>query len=129
MCVCVHAHVCVCVCGARTCVGVCGARMCVWVCVCVSHRHANVTLSRFVLMQACGPPILPTMFVLRLVHLSVSHFGVYVGHDQYQFQAEDSMVVLRKAHTRSAPSLSSLPTVALETVAIFVWLNRSFPAS
>ena len=33
--------------------------------------------------------------------------------------AQDGIVVLRKAHTRSAPSLSSLPKVALETVPIF----------
>ena len=36
---------------------------------------------------------------------------------------------LGKAHTRSAPSLSSLPKVALEAVPIFAWLNtdRSRP--
>ena len=39
------------------------------------------------------------------------------------------IVALGKAHTHSAPSLSSLPKVALETVPIFVWLNtdRSRP--
>ena len=37
--------------------------------------------------------------------------------------AQDGIVALGKAHTRSAPSLSSLPKVALETVPIFVWLN------
>ena len=43
--------------------------------------------------------------------------------------AQDDIVALGKAHTRSAPSLSSLPKVALETVPIFVWLNtdRSRP--
>ena len=43
--------------------------------------------------------------------------------------AQDGIVALAKAHTRSAPSLSSLPKVALETVPIFVWLNtdRSRP--
>ena len=43
--------------------------------------------------------------------------------------AQDGIVALRKAHTRSAPSLSSLPKVALETVPIFAWLNtdRSRP--
>ena len=43
--------------------------------------------------------------------------------------AQDGIVALGKAHTRSAPSLSSLPKVALETVPIFVWLNtyRSRP--
>ena len=52
---------------------------------------------------------------------------------QFQFQfsvsAQDGIVALGKAHTRSAPSLSSLPKVALETVPIFVWLNtdRSRP--
>ena len=37
--------------------------------------------------------------------------------------AQDGIVALGKAHMRSAPSLSSLPKVALETVPIFVWLN------
>ena len=37
--------------------------------------------------------------------------------------AQDGIVALGKAHTRSAPSLSSLPKVALETVPIFAWLN------
>ena len=43
--------------------------------------------------------------------------------------AQDGIVALGKAHTRSAPSLSSLPKAALETVPIFVWLNtdRSRP--
>ena len=43
--------------------------------------------------------------------------------------AQDGIVTLGKAHTRSAPSLTSLPKVAIETVAIFVWLNtdRSRP--
>ena len=43
--------------------------------------------------------------------------------------AQDGIVALGKAHTRSAPSLSSLPKVALETVPIFVLLNtdRSRP--
>ena len=43
--------------------------------------------------------------------------------------AQDGIVALRKTHTRSAPSRSSLPKVALETVPIFVWLNtdRSWP--
>ena len=43
--------------------------------------------------------------------------------------AQDGIVALGKAHTRSARSLSSLPKVALETVPIFVWLNtdRSRP--
>ena len=45
------------------------------------------------------------------------------------FTAQDGIAALGKAHTRSAPSLSSLPKVALETVPIFVWLNtdRSRP--
>ena len=43
--------------------------------------------------------------------------------------AQDGIVALGKAHTRSAPSLGSLPKVALETVPIFAWLNtdRSRP--
>ena len=34
--------------------------------------------------------------------------------------AQDGIVAVGKAHTRSAPSLSSLPKVVLETVPIFV---------
>ena len=43
--------------------------------------------------------------------------------------AQDGIVALGKALTRSAPSLSSLPKVALETVPIFARLNtdRSRP--
>ena len=43
--------------------------------------------------------------------------------------AQDGIVALGKARTRSAPSLSSLPKAALETVPIFAWLNtdRSRP--
>ena len=37
--------------------------------------------------------------------------------------AHDGIAALGKVHTRSAPSLSSLPEVALETLPIFVWLN------
>ena len=37
--------------------------------------------------------------------------------------AQDGIVLLGKAHTRYAPSLSSLPKVALETLPMFVWLN------
>ena len=37
--------------------------------------------------------------------------------------AQDGIVALVKDHTRSAPSLSSLPKVALDTVPIFAWLN------
>ena len=43
--------------------------------------------------------------------------------------AQDGIVPLGKAHTRSTRSLSSLPKVALKIVPIFVWLNtdRSRP--
>ena len=43
--------------------------------------------------------------------------------------AQDCSVVLRKAHTHSALSDSSLPKVAFKIVRIFVWLNtdRSQP--
>ena len=37
--------------------------------------------------------------------------------------AQDDIVVLGKAHTRSAPSGNSLPKAALETVPMFVWLT------
>ena len=39
--------------------------------------------------------------------------------------AQDGIAALGKAHTRSAPSLGSLPKVALETVPIFAWLNTN----
>ena len=39
--------------------------------------------------------------------------------------AQDGIIALGKAHTRSAPSLSSLPKLALETVPIFAWLNTN----
>ena len=43
--------------------------------------------------------------------------------------AQDGIVAHGEPHARSAPSLSSLPKVALQTVPIFVWLNtdRSRP--
>ena len=37
--------------------------------------------------------------------------------------AQDGIVALGKAHTRSTPSLCSLHKVAFETVPIFVWMN------
>ena len=47
----------------------------------------------------------------------------------FSVSAQDGIVALGKPHTRSAPSLSSLPKVSLETVPIFAWLNtdRSRP--
>ena len=47
----------------------------------------------------------------------------------FSVSAQDGIVALGKAHTRSAPSLSSIPKVALEPVPIFAWLNtdRSRP--
>ena len=42
---------------------------------------------------------------------------------EFPVSAQEGIVALGKAHTRSAPSLSSLPKVALETVPIFAWLN------
>ena len=41
--------------------------------------------------------------------------------------AQDGIVALGMAHTHSAPSLSSLPKVALESVPIFAWLNTDSP--
>ena len=59
---------------------------------------------------------------------------IYILHPGHSLvsasvSAHDGIVVLGKAHTRSVPSLSSLPEVALETVPIFAWLNtdRSRP--
>ena len=47
----------------------------------------------------------------------------------FSVSTQDGIVALKKAHTRSAPSLSSLPKVALETAPMFAWLNtdRSRP--
>ena len=54
---------------------------------------------------------------------------IYSGAPTVSVSAQDGIIALGKAHTCSAPSLSSLPKVALETVPIFVWLNtdRSRP--
>ena len=54
---------------------------------------------------------------------------VTVSFSSVSVSAQDGIGALGKAHTRSAPSLSSLPKVALETVPIFAWLNtdRSRP--
>ena len=59
----------------------------------------------------------------------LSSEGVCYGVAPVSVSAQDGIVALGKAHTHSAPSLSSLPKVALETVPIFVWLNtdRSQP--
>ena len=56
---------------------------------------------------------------------------VFGFHVSVSVSAQGGIVALGKAYTRSAPSLSSLPKVALETVPIFVWLNtdRSQPWS
>ena len=84
-----------------------------------------------------GPPKVrwPPLQPLSVSYVSIKQ--VCSEHDLLQFQfsvsvsvsAQDGIVALGKAHTRSAPSLSSLPKVALETVPIFVWLNtdRSRP--
>ena len=46
----------------------------------------------------------------------------------FQFQLKDGITALGKAHTRSAPSPSSLPKAALETVPMFCLVeHRSFP--
>ena len=63
-----------------------------------------------------------------LVSIPVFPVSFFPGCVSYQWvsvsvSAQDGTVALGKAHTRSAPSLSSLPKVALETVPIFVWLN------
>ena len=42
---------------------------------------------------------------------------------KFPVSAQDGIVALGKAHTCSAPSLNSLPNVALKTVPMFVWLN------
>ena len=64
-----------------------------------------------------GGPCVGTVQVPLPVKVSVS------------VSAQDGILALGKAHTRSAPSLSSLPKVALEKVPIFAWLNtdRSRP--
>ena len=51
------------------------------------------------------------------------------GVQTVSVSTQDGIAALGKADRRCAPSLSSLPKVALETVPIFVWLNtdRSRP--
>ena len=72
-----------------------------------------------------GDPMRLSMDVVSVIYVSQAVcVCVWVS-----VSAQDGIVVLGKAHTRSAPSLSSLPKVTLETVPIFVWLNtdRSRP--
>ena len=85
--------------------------------------HCAVTCLEYA--HSCGPGanICNTSNAYHMQH-AVGHL---VTKGQFQFSvsvsAQDGIVALGKAHTRSAPSLSSLPKVALETVPIFVWLN------
>ena len=67
-------------------------------------------------------PVFPSLLHHTHIHARTRTVSVSVS-------AQDGIVALGKAHMRSAPSLSSLPKVALETVPIFVWLNtdRSRP--
>ena len=50
------------------------------------------------------------------------------GSVSVSVSAQDGVIALGKTHTRSAPSLSSLPKVALKTVPIIIYLveHRSF---
>ena len=41
---------------------------------------------------------------------------------EFPVSAQDGIAALGKAHTRSTPSLSSLPEAVIETVPIYVWL-------
>ena len=50
--------------------------------------------------------------------LDQSHLCIH-----FPVSAHCGIVELRKAHKRSAPSPSSVSTVALETIPMFVWLN------
>ena len=59
----------------------------------------------------------------RVNHRQWVMANVQVGAVSVSVSAHDGIVALGKAHTRSAPSLSSLPKVALETVPVFAWLN------
>ena len=60
----------------------------------------------------------------QVFHVTQSHSLLSVSVS-VSVLAQDGIVALGKAHTRSAPSLSSLLKVALETVPIFVE-HRSF---
>ena len=63
-------------------------------------------------------------------HMGLSkHYEAILSSVSVSVSAQDGIITLGKAHTCSAPSLSRLPKVALETVPIFVWLNtdRSRP--
>ena len=47
---------------------------------------------------------------------------MYIASVSVSVSAEDGIAALGKAHTRSAPSLSSLPKVALDTVSAYICL-------
>ena len=107
-CVCVSECVCVCVCVCAswmfqsdyldTCCFEC-LILYFWICTC------SVQLSMFH-MERCSRNTLIIIIVIIIVII-----------------IKDGTVALRKVHTHSTVSLSSLPKVALKTVPIFVWLN------
>ena len=63
-----------------------------------------------------------------LVHMDLQRHYRLAFHT-VSVSAQGGTVALGKAHTRSAPSFSSLPKVALQTVPMFIWLttDRSRP--
>ena len=91
------------------------------------ERLAHVSRGWHVVHQSCYQPDLDQLHPLHAqrdpLHLFPSHpsesclISVSVS-------AQGGIVALGKAHTRSAPSLCSLPKVALETVSIFVWFEH-----
>ena len=82
-------------------------------------HHFSLHLFIEVRRSPYGPMVFP---ILAFISSLVMWVSVSVS-------AQDGILALGKAHMRSAPSLSSLPKVALETVPIFAWLktDRSGP--
>ena len=104
--------VCVCVC---VCVFVC-ACVCVCVCVFTLLLHLFFIVWYKCICTWCGKDISAYSYTRNEDNSFSFSFSV---------SAQDGIIALGKAHTCSAPSLSSLPKVALKTVPIFVWLNTN----
>ena len=64
------------------------------------------------------------MTVLREDQSCSAQYGMTVLREDQSCSAQYGMTVLREDQSCSALSLCSPPTVALETVAVVVWLNR-----
>ena len=106
----------------------------------LSPRSVYTNVQTTTTILALTPPTLPPslhIITTTITNITTHHYHHYHHHRDtplsqsvsVSVSAQDGIVALGKAHTCSAPSLSSLPKVALETVPIFAWLNtdRSRP--